>query len=103
MVFESLWESAQKGELLLVEGGMCRWHLRRDKVLVIREIIATLKSKGTVMLAQLKEVPGAVGIRAKCPADLESNGWYEKMGFLKTDVETTRSGRKVNVWELPLT
>jgi len=103
MVFESLWEAAQKGELLLVEGGMCRWHLRRDRVLVIREIIATVPSKGTAMLAQLKQVPGAVAVRAKCPADLSSNGWYERMGFLKTGVEVTKSGRKVNVWELRLT
>ena len=41
MIFETLYESAQRGELLLVNGGMCHWHLRRDGQLTIREIIST--------------------------------------------------------------
>lgn len=39
MIFETLNESNERGELLLVNGGMCHYHLRRDGQLTIREII----------------------------------------------------------------
>lgn len=39
MIFAALKEAAERGELLLVEGGLCRWHRRRDGIVVIREII----------------------------------------------------------------
>jgi hypothetical protein len=39
-------------------------------------------------------------IVAKCPQDLASNAWYEKRGFICLRVETTRSGRKLNIWQL---
>ena len=38
MIFESLMDSVERGELLLVDGGFCNWHLRRDGQLTIREI-----------------------------------------------------------------
>jgi hypothetical protein len=31
MIFEALHDAAKRGELLLVSGGFCHWHLRRDK------------------------------------------------------------------------
>jgi hypothetical protein len=102
MVFEALYEAAKRGELLLVDGGMCRWHLRRDGVLVIREIIAVVKSRGTAMLATLKGTPGARQILAKCPADLEANEWYGRMGFRLLREEMTPSRRWLKVWALDL-
>jgi len=99
MVFESLYESSQRGELILVEGGMCRFRIRkRDGVLVIYEIISTQPGAGSRMLEMLKAK--ATIIRAKCPQDLASNAWYEKRGFTCVEVETTRSGRLLNVWQL---
>lgn len=98
MIFESLYESAKRGELLLVDGGMCHYHLRRDGQLTIREIIATRPGAGSEMLACLLEVPGATSILAKCPADLSANGWYRRRWFRLEGVETTRTGRQVNVW-----
>lgn len=100
MIFETLWESAQHGELLLIDGGFCHWHLRRDGQLTIREIISTRKGAGSEMLRHLLAVPGATSIVAKCPADLASNDWYERKGFELAEVETTRTGRAVNVWRL---
>ena len=41
-------------------------------------------------------------ILAKCPADLESNGWYARMGFVLRTRETTRTGKWLNVWEFSL-
>ena len=102
MIFETLYESAQRGELLLVDGGMCHWHLRRDGQLTIREIISTRPGAGSEMLAHLKHVPGALSLFAKCPADLDANVWYQKRGFALERVETTKSGRKLNCWRMTL-
>ena len=102
MCFENLYESAQRGELLLVDGGMCHWHLRRDGQLTIREIIATKRGAGVQMLDTLRGTTGATCIVAKCPADLVSNGWYQAQGFELASTESAKSGRKINVWKLSL-
>ena len=98
MIFESLHESAEKGELILIEGGYCRWHLRRDDVITIYEIISTRPGAGSEMLAQLRLL--SKPIQAKCPDDLPSNEWYLKRGFRLDKFEATPSGRKLNVWRL---
>jgi hypothetical protein len=102
MIFETLFESAQRGELLLINGGLCHWHLRRDKQLTIREIISTSPGAGSKMLECLKSTPGANNIFAKCPADLKANNWYQRRGFTFEGIETTRSGRELKLWRLPL-
>jgi hypothetical protein len=102
MIFETLFESAQRGELLLVNGGMCHWHLRRDGQLTIREIISTRRGAGRVMLDTLRLTPGAKSLFAKCPADLEANGWYARRGFVLEGMETTRNGRTLNLWRMNL-
>jgi hypothetical protein len=102
MCFEQLHESSKRGELLLVDGGMCHWHLRRDGQLTIREIISTKPGAGSTMLARLKTTPGAECIVAKCPADLSANCWYERKGFVLASTEAAKSGRPINVWRLAL-
>lgn len=106
MIFETLCESAGRGELLLVDGGLCHWHLRRDGQLTIREILVTpgrqRRGVGTAMLETLKATPGATSIFAKCPVDLPANGWYYARGFCRVGVETTRTGRHLAHWRLAL-
>lgn len=102
MIFDALYESARRGELLLIDGGFCQWHLRKDGQLTIREIISTRPGAGAEMLERLKRVKGATCIAAKCPAHLESNKWYERRGFALVGTETTRSGKGLNVWRLTL-
>jgi len=102
MIFDALYESAQRGELLLVDGGFCHWHLRRDGQLTIREIISTRPGAGGEMLARLTATPGATCIVAKCPVDLAANDWYRRRGFALVGTETTRTGRGINVWRLSL-
>lgn len=101
MIFEPLYKSAQQGELMLVENGFCRWHLRRDKQLTIYEIISTQPGAGGKMLELLKQRP-AKSIFARCPADLDSNSWYKSKGFVLEKTETAKSGRKLNHWRLAL-
>ena len=103
MCFDQLWESAQNGELLLVDGGMVHWHLRSDGQITIREIIATKPGAGSVTLEQLKQVPGARWLYAKCPAGLRANDWYRRKGFILDGHEVTKKNQRVlNLWRLPL-
>lgn len=99
MIFETLYESVKRGELLLIDGGFCHWHLRRDGQLTIREIISTKPGSGSAMLAELKRQP-ATSIFAKCPVDLPANDWYLRRGFELERIEMTRTGRKLNLWRL---
>ena len=102
MIFETLNESAQRGELLLIDGGLCHWHLRRDTQLTIREIISTRCGAGSEMLSVIKSTPGASSIFAKCPEDLPANEWYKRRGFDLEGEEVTRSGRVLKLWRLQL-
>ena len=102
MCFEQMYDSSKRGELLLIDGGLCHWHLRRDGQLTIREIIATRPGAGSAMLDRLRCVARACCIVAKCPADLDSNKWYATKGFLLDHTEQAKSGRGINVWRLTL-
>jgi hypothetical protein len=102
MIFETLYESTQRGELLLVNGGFCHWHLRRDGQLTIREIISLRPGAGSEMLRKLRTCKDASSIFAKCPIELESNEFYRKKGFVLEGTETTPRGRKLNLWRLYL-
>jgi GNAT superfamily N-acetyltransferase len=106
MIFESLNSAAERGELILVDGGICHWHLRRDLQITIREIIVLPERQGCgvgkAMLERLKQVDGATSIFAKCPAELPANSWYSVMGFECEGTETARSGRELNLWRLSL-
>jgi hypothetical protein len=102
MIFDTLYTSSQRGELLLIEGGFCHWHLRRDGQLTIREIISTRLGAGSEMLEVLKRQPNAISIFAKCPARLDSNDWYLKKGFTLEDTSKTKKGNTLNHWRLTL-
>jgi len=106
MIFEILNKSAQDGNLILVEGGLCHWYLRRDGQITIREIIVLPERQrqgiGTSMLEQLKSILGAKSIFAKCPAELPANGWYQCNRFVCEGEETTKSGRKLKLWRFQL-
>ncbi|TFG74137.1 MAG: N-acetyltransferase [Thermodesulfobacteriales bacterium] len=106
MIFQTLYFSALRGELLLVNGGFCHWHLRKDGQLTIREIIVLPKHQnegiGTQMLEELKTVKGATSILSRCPADLLANKWYKNRGFVLCAKQLSRTKRKINVWRLDL-
>ncbi len=102
MIFEILYESYRRGELLLIDGGICHWHLRRDGQLTIREIISTRPGAGKEMLEILKHTPGSTSLFAKCPINLPANNWYEFRGFVYEGEENTKNGRKLNLWRLQL-
>lgn len=102
MIFETLWDSAKRGELLLIDGGFCHWHLRRDGQLTIREIISLRSGAGKEMLAQLRAIRGACCLYAVCPADLAANDWYLMRAFSREPARVSRRGRALNGWRLVL-
>lgn len=106
MIFNTLYNSAQKGELILEKGGMCHWHLCQNGQITIREIIILPEYQkmriGTNILKFLKSVKGAKSIFSKCLAELPANNWYKKKGFELVGQSFTSTGRKMNHWELSL-
>jgi GNAT superfamily N-acetyltransferase len=106
MIFNALMEAATKNELILMDGGLCHFHLRQDGQLTIREIIVLPDRQsqgiGTSMLDQLKQIPGATSIFAKCPYDLPANQWYLNRGFADEGHETTRTRKWLRKWRLQL-
>lgn len=103
MCFEKLNTARERGELILIDGGMCRYHLRKDKQITIYTILSTRPGAGTEMLEVLKRVEGADSIFAKCPVDLVANHFYRKRGFVLEGIETATGRREVNLWRLALT
>lgn len=95
MIFETLYESAAQGQLILIDGGYCRWHLRRDGQITIYEIISLRPGAGQLLLSML---PVGHPIVARCPVDLASNVWYHKRGFDLIGAELTKTGRLLNTW-----
>lgn len=102
MIFNALYESSLKGELILIDGCICRFHLRRNGQITILEIISTKKGAGSIVLDKLKNINGATSIFAKCPVDLESNSWYKYKGFVLEGYEIGKTGKKINLWRLCL-
>jgi len=107
MIFETLYASARRGELILTENGFARYHLRRDGILTLHEILVTRRfcGVGTRLLGRIIEFgrdAGASCVQAKCPADLDANEWYRAKGFVLMGKERARSGREINCWRLSL-
>jgi DNA primase large subunit len=101
MIFEILYDAWRNSELLLINGGFCHWHLRKDGQLTIREIFSTRRGAGSEMLKILKS-KNPNSIFAKCPSDLLANDWYEKNGFVYEGYEITKMNRRINLWRLLL-
>lgn len=96
MIFEVLKEAADRNELILIDGGFCRFHIRKDGQLIIHEILSIKKGAGNEIL-KILERKQCFCIVAKCPIDLEANKWYEKKGFKLIGIETS-SKRHLNIW-----
>jgi GNAT superfamily N-acetyltransferase len=103
VIFEALSEACGRGELMLEDGALCRFHLRRDGTLTVRELLVLPRRRGegrarriiTHLLVRYRDA--ASRMVAKCPADLEANGFWEHLGFRLARVQ--QGGRRtVNVW-----
>lgn len=102
MIFVALSEASERGELLLVDGGVCRFHLRRDGVVVIRELLVLPASRrkgvGRAMVNRVRELHPTAVLRAVCPGEYEANEFWRAMGF--GIVAYKPPGGRMVVWEL---
>jgi ribosomal protein S18 acetylase RimI-like enzyme len=101
----AIWGSIAKGELIVATPyinsqdivGFCRFHKRRDSVTTIYELYVKQEHRkrgiGKRMVSRLKG-----RLRAKCPAEYESNGFYEKLSFSMTGIENGKR-KNLNIWE----
>jgi len=99
--FERLFLAMSKKQVLMIEGGFCHYHLRRDRQLTIHVILSNKKGAGYRMLEQLKKQPADM-LLARCPVDLESNKWYRAQGFVLKGTQFSKTGREINIWEYKL-
>ncbi len=106
MIFAALDEAAQRGELLLLDGGLCRFHLRRDGVVTIREILVLPDARrlglGRRMVDEVqRRNPGATLV-ARCPVQTKDgrvgagNVFWRKAGFTLSG-----SADGINTWRRP--
>jgi GNAT superfamily N-acetyltransferase len=100
LIFAALNEAAERGELILVDGGLCRFHQRRDGVLVIREVIVTPERRRQGIGSRIvhwacKTHRGLVV--AKCPTKYPSNDFWRALGF-----ELVGESKGINEWRLNL-
>lgn len=101
MIFVILSEAAKKGDLLLVDGGLCHFHRGGDGVVVIAEIIVLPEKRregiGRKMIESLRKRFPYSPMKAKCPTPYkEGNAFWKGMGFI---LKGTKD--KLNIWELP--
>lgn len=104
MIFVALNEAADRGELLLTDGGMCRFHHRRDGFVVIRELLVLpecrRKGIGRALVGRVRaKFPNEI-VRAVCPVEYEANRFWEAMGFHIAMYKRPKPGeRQLAVWE----
>lgn len=100
MILVALEEAAQKGELLIVDGGMLRYHRRRDGVHTIRELIVLpqhrRKGIGTRLVMEVICRARGFAARARCPKDYAANAFWAALAF--TLIEE-KDG--INLWQRP--
>lgn len=106
---EALRVAETKGELEVIpEIGFANYHHRRDNKTTIYEIAVSKEHQKQgwgrllfyrVLCSAIEN--GSTVITLKCSVDLESNGFYEKLGFSLIDVESGRR-RNLNVWQYPI-
>ncbi len=104
MIFTALSEAADRGELLLIDAGMCRFHLRKDGVVTIHEILVLPKARrcnvGRRLIVEVQRRHPHAVLRARCPTQThdgrvgEANVFWKHLGF--TLVSSTE---KLNLWE----
>lgn len=99
MILAILQESAERGELILMKDGLCRWHKRRDGVVVVREILVQPwchhQGIGRKMIREIQMKNPGASLMARCPNHFSSNQFWHALGFV-----CERQLPKINEWWL---
>lgn len=99
-------DAADRGELILVNGGMCHYHSRKDGVVVIRELLVVPERRshgiGKSLVTEVRRRHPSNLIRAKCPTDWSANKFWDHIGFTQVPTDKTSGEDDTNnviVWE----
>ncbi|OGC95799.1 MAG: hypothetical protein A2W25_15095 [candidate division Zixibacteria bacterium RBG_16_53_22] len=95
--FERLYKAVKSKSVIMIDNGFCHYHHRRDGQLTIHVLLSAQPGVGKKMLAMLLKIQ-CTFIVAKCPADLKSNKWYAKRGFVLSGTQESKTGRVINIW-----
>lgn len=101
MLTSILLQARNSNNLILVDGGICRFTRRGDGSIKILDILSIQKGAGTRILEQVKNM-NPTRIIAHCPLEWESNDWYRNHNFRLIGQELSPKGKSLNVWELNL-
>lgn len=96
MIYQALDEAASRGELILVQDGLLRYHLRKDGVVTVREVLVLPFRRrtglGGRLVAEVRRRHPSAPLVARCPAGSEANKFWAALGF------TCYPGEAVNLW-----
>jgi len=98
-------EAIASGEILYHPFGFLHFHHRRDKISTLYHLCVSPDHRRLGMGRQLicawekhSRKCGITKLRLKCPLDIEANGFYNKMGFYRVQIEPGKR-RSLVVWE----
>lgn len=97
--FWDLMDSVKANELILVEGGILQYYVKKDGNVTLSLIISTRPGAGSEMLGRLYQKCLRKKITLRCPQDSPSNSWWLKKGFENIGQVTTRKGTTLNIYE----
>ena len=100
MFLEVLCKAMQQEELLLVAGGFCRFHKKKDGHVVIDELVVLpeqrMKGIGRKLIKGLQKQHKT--LEMKCPAEMEGvSVFLEKMGFVEHAMKVGKK-RSWKIW-----
>jgi ribosomal protein S18 acetylase RimI-like enzyme len=104
-------EAIRKKEIIYIPNqGFLHFHLRRDHVSTLYHLCVSTEFRKQGVGRRLinewekycnKPQVGIKKLRLKCPADLEANGFYFHLGFIRAEIERGKK-RSLIVWEKEL-
>lgn len=100
MDFTILYESMLQGNLILLDGALCRYKFKKNGQITIYSLLSYKKGQGRFIINQLM-LKNPKSIFAKCPEEYESNGFYQHLGFTK-ELQEVRKGKIINHWRLKI-
>ena len=109
VIKNSLFQSAERNELVYLQVNnqivsVCNFHKRRDFITTIYEIVTDLeyRQKGFAKAIIKHLISNGHTIMLKCPADNESNGFYQKIGAKLIGSQSNRL-KTLNIYKLTKT
>jgi hypothetical protein len=97
MVFQTLYDSYKRNELIMLDGAFARYRKKKDGSIVLYEIFSNGNGQGRKIIDMLLERTDTY-VMLKCPETEEANNFYHHLGFVCIDKYVTKNGTVLKVW-----